>query len=392
MNIHEHQAKDILKEFGAPVSNGIVIYSKNEIKEKISNLKNGKYVLKAQIHAGGRGKAGGVKLINDISKLEQEANNMMGKTLITHQTGSEGKEVKRLYIEEASEISQEFYLSCLIDRGTSKIAFISSTEGGMDIEKVASEKPSKIITNKIEYKKDGPSDEEINKIISIFNLKKNQILNMSKLIKSLYQILIQKDASLIEINPLIITKNEEIICLDAKMNFDDNAIYRRPEILELRDLNEEDPTEIEASKNDLAYIKLNGTIGCMVNGAGLAMATMDIIKLYGKEPANFLDVGGGASKEKVTAAFKLILADKNVKGILINIFGGIMRCDVLAQGVVDAAKQVNLSVPLVVRLAGTNFKEGKEILNKSNLKILSASDLNDASKKLLRRLVNVDTC
>ncbi len=383
MNIHEHQAKDLLKEFGAPVSNGIVIYSKEEIKEKISNLKNGKYVLKAQIHAGGRGKAGGVKLIKDTSELEQEASKMMGITLVTHQTGPEGKEVKRLYIEEASEISKEFYLSCLIDRETSKIAFISSTEGGMDIEKVASEKPNKIITNKVDFTKEGPNDEEIDKVISIFNLKKNQIPNLKKLIKSLYQIIIQKDANLIEINPLIITKDEKIICLDAKMNFDDNAIYRRPEILKLRDLNEEDPAEIEASKNDLAYIKLNGTIGCMVNGAGLAMATMDIIKLYGKEPANFLDVGGGATKEKVTAAFKLILADKNVKGILINIFGGIMRCDVLAQGVVEAAKQVNLSVPLVVRLAGTNFKEGKEILNNSNLKILSASDLNDAAKKIV---------
>tara|TARA_Y100001958_G_C21236979_1_gene563653 strand:- start:599 stop:1762 length:1164 start_codon:yes stop_codon:yes gene_type:complete len=383
MNIHEHQAKDLLKEFGAPVSNGIVIYSKEEIKEKISNLKNGKYVLKAQIHAGGRGKAGGVKLIKDTSELEQEASKMMGITLVTHQTGPEGKEVKRLYIEEASEISKEFYLSCLIDRETSKIAFISSTEGGMDIEKVASETPNKIITNKVDFTKEGPNDEEIDKVISIFNLKKNQIPNLKKLIKSLYQIIIQKDANLIEINPLIITKDEKIICLDAKMNFDDNAIYRRPEILKLRDLNEEDPAEIEASKNDLAYIKLNGTIGCMVNGAGLAMATMDIIKLYGKEPANFLDVGGGATKEKVTAAFKLILADKNVKGILINIFGGIMRCDVLAQGVVEAAKQVNLSVPLVVRLAGTNFKEGKEILNNSNLKILSASDLNDAAKKIV---------
>ena len=383
MNIHEHQAKEILKEFGAPVSNGIVILSLNELNKKILKLKSEKFVLKAQIHAGGRGKAGGVKLINNISELEEEAKKMMGKVLITHQTGPEGKEVKRLYIEEASDISKEFYLSCLIDRETSKIAFISSTEGGMDIEKVASETPEKIITNKIELSNNGPSNDEIEKIISIFHFNDKQKITASNLIRSLYEIVIKKDASLIEINPLIITKSNELICLDAKMNFDDNAIFRRPEILKLRDLNEEDPAEIEASKHDLAYIKLNGSIGCMVNGAGLAMATMDIIKLYGHEPANFLDVGGGASKEKVTAAFKLILLDKNVKGILINIFGGIMRCDILAQGVVDAAKEINLSVPLVVRLAGTNFKEGKEILDKSNLKILSASDLNDAAKKIV---------
>ncbi len=386
MNIHEHQAKEILKEFKAPVSRGVVIFSLDEIKKKIKELKSKEYVLKAQIHAGGRGKAGGVKLIKNKSDLESEAREMMGKTLVTHQTGPEGKEVKRLYIEEASEITKEFYLSCLIDRETSKIAYISSTEGGMDIEKVASENPKKIITNKIELSKDGPTEDEINRIISVFQLNESQKSTASKLVKALYNIIIQKDASLIEINPLIITKSNELVCLDAKMNFDDNAIFRRPEILKLRDLNEEDPAEIEASKHDLAYIKLNGSIGCMVNGAGLAMATMDIIKLHGKEPANFLDVGGGASKEKVSAAFKLILSDKNVRGILINIFGGIMRCDVLAQGVVDAAKEINLSVPLVVRLAGTNFKEGKEILDNSNLKILSATDLNDAAKKIVEAI------
>ena len=383
MNIHEHQAKEILKEFEAPVSNGVVIYSKDEIEDKISLLKGEQYVLKAQIHAGGRGKAGGVKLVKSISDLISEAKKMMGKILITHQTGPEGKEVKRLYIEEASDISKELYLSCLIDRESSKIAFISSIEGGIDIEKVAAETPNRIITTKIDLKNEGPSEEEIKNIISIFNFDTSQKNVATKLVKSLYKILIEKDASLIEINPLIITKENKIVCLDAKMNFDDNAIFRRPEILKLRDLNEEESAEIEASKHDLAYIKLNGTIGCMVNGAGLAMATMDIIKLYGQEPANFLDVGGGASKEKVTAAFKLILADKNVKGILINIFGGIMRCDVLASGVVEAAKQVNLSVPLVVRLAGTNYKEGKDILEKSNLKILSAVDLNDAAKKIV---------
>ena len=307
---------------------------------------------------------------------------MLGMNLITHQTGSEGKKVNRLYIEEASDISKEFYLSCLVDRESSQIAFISSTEGGMDIEKVAIDTPQKIITTKVELKKNIKT-EDISEIIKIFNFNEDQKLVASKLIQSLYKILIEKDASLIEINPLIITKNEKLICLDAKMSFDDNAMFRRSEILKLRDLDEEDPAEIEASKHDLAYIKLNGSIGCMVNGAGLAMATMDIIKLYGKEPANFLDVGGGASKEKVSAAFKLILSDKNVKGILINIFGGIMRCDVIAQGVLEAAKETNLEVPLVVRLAGTNFQEGKDILNKSNLKILAASDLNDAAKKIV---------
>jgi succinyl-CoA synthetase beta subunit len=382
MNIHEHQAKKILKEFGAPVSNGIVILNNSEIKEKISKLSSKEFVLKAQIHAGGRGKAGGVKLIKNLEDLEKEAEKMMGKILVTQQTGAEGRQVKRLYIEEASDISKEYYLSCLVDRESSKIAFISSTEGGMDIEKVASETPDKIITTKIELK-DKIEMEEMEKIINPFQFNNEQKKEAFKIVQALYKIVIQKDANLIEINPLIITKNNKIVCLDAKMSFDDNAMFRRPEILELRDLNEEDPMETEASKHDLAYIKLNGSIGCMVNGAGLAMATMDIIKLYGKEPANFLDVGGGASKEKVAAAFKLILSDKNVKGILINIFGGIMRCDVLAQGVLDAAKEIDLSVPLVVRLAGTNFKEGKEILDKSNLKILSASDLNDAAKKIV---------
>jgi len=381
MNIHEYQAKKILKDYEVPVSNGVVISSLDQIDAKIKNLDSRKLVLKAQIHAGGRGKAGGIKITNNIEELKNEAKQMLGMKLITHQTGPEGKEVKKLYIEEASDISKELYLSCLIDRASSKIAFISSTEGGMDIEKVALKSPNKIVTHKIDYKKEIEL-QEIEKVIKPFNFDGKIKKAAEELIKSLYKILIEKDATLIEINPLIITKNNNLICLDAKMNFDDNAIFRRPEILELRDLNEEEPAEIEASKNDLAYIKLNGSIGCMVNGAGLAMATMDIIKLYGKEPANFLDVGGGASKEKVSAAFKLILSDKNVKGILINIFGGIMRCDVLAQGVVDAAKEVNLSVPLVVRLAGTNFKEGKEILDKSNLKILSASDLNDAAKKI----------
>ncbi len=385
MNIHEHKAKEILRDYGAPVSNGVVIFSPNEIKNKIKQLKSKEYVLKAQIHAGGRGKAGGVKLIKKIDELEIESKKMFGKTLITHQTGPEGKKVKRIYIQEAYDIEKELYLSCLVDRESSKIAFISSTEGGIDIESVAKEKPEKILTNKIDLKKSLTTD-DIEKIIKIFSFSDEQKKDAEKLVNALYNILITKDASLIEINPLIITKQKKLICLDAKMNFDDNAMHRRPEILKLRDLNEEEPAEIEASKFGLAYIKLNGSIGCMVNGAGLAMATMDIIKLYGQEPANFLDVGGGATKEQVAAAFKLILSDKKVKGILINIFGGIMRCDVLAHGVVDAAREINIKVPLVVRLAGTNFEKGKEILEKSRLKILSASDLNDAAKKIVEAI------
>ena len=385
MNIHEHQAKKILKEYGAVVPEGVFALSVDELIEKVKKLKTEKFVLKAQIHAGGRGKAGGVKLVEGVEELLREAKVMFGKKLVTHQTGPEGKEVKRLYIEEASDIKKEFYLSCLVDRESSKIAFISCTEGGIDIEKVARDTPEKIITTKVDIAKN-VNEESVSKIIEPFNLNEQQKKVASKLIQSLNKILQDKDCSLIEINPLIISKEEKLICLDAKMNFDDNALFRRPDILELRDLNEEEPAEIEASKHDLAYIKLNGSIGCMVNGAGLAMATMDIIKLYGKEPANFLDVGGGATKEKVSAAFKLILSDKNVKGILINIFGGIMRCDVIAQGVIDAAKEMNLTVPLVVRLAGTNFKEGKEILEKSSLKILSANDLNDAAKKIVEAI------
>jgi succinyl-CoA synthetase beta subunit len=310
---------------------------------------------------------------------------MLGKVLTTHQTGSQGKEVKRLYVEEASDIEKEFYLSCIVDRQSSKIAFISSIAGGMDIEKVAAENPEKIITTKVDIAQE-IDKKSVKNILKPFNLNGPQEQEGEKIVNALFRILIEKDASLIEINPLIINKENKIICLDAKMNFDDNAMFRRPEILELRDLSEEDPMEVEAGKNDLAYIKLNGSIGCMVNGAGLAMATMDIIKLYGKEPANFLDVGGGASKKQVSAAFKLILSDKNVKGILSNIFGGIMRCDVLAQGVIDAAKEINLNIPLVVRLAGTNFKEGKAILDQSGLKILSAADLNDAAKKIVEAI------
>ena len=385
MNIHEHQAKQILKKYGAVVPEGVFAFTVDELIEKAKSLKTEKFVLKAQIHAGGRGKAGGVKILNTIDELSVAAKELLGKTLVTHQTGPAGREVKRLYVEESSNIDKEFYLSCLVDRASSKIVFISSDQGGMDIEEVAEKTPEKIITTKIDIT-DEISDADCEKIIAIYALAVDAKKQAIAMIKSVYKMFLGTDANMVEVNPLILTKEKKIICLDAKVNFDSNALFRHPEIIELRDLNEEDPAEIDASKHDLAYIKLDGSIGCMVNGAGLAMATMDIIKLYGEEPANFLDVGGGASKEKVSAALKIILSDKNVKGILINIFGGIMRCDVLAQGVVDAAKEINISVPLVVRLAGTNFKEGKEILDNSGLKLISAENLDDAAQKIVEAI------
>ena len=385
MNIHEHQAKQILKKYGVAVPNGVFGLTVEELIEKSKSLKTNKYILKAQIHAGGRGKAGGVKILDSIEELTKASKEMMGKKLVTHQTGPEGKVVRRLYVEEASKIEKEFYLSCLVDRASSKIAFISSDQGGVDIEEVAKKNPEKINTTKINYSKE-ISNEDCENIIRIFNLKNKEKDQAKNLIKAIYKMFVSTDASMVEINPLILTEEGNIVCLDAKVNFDDNALFKHPEIADLRDLSEEDPIEIEASKHDLSYIKLDGSIGCMVNGAGLAMATMDIIKLYGKEPANFLDVGGGASKEKVTEALKLILSDKNVKGILINIFGGIMRCDVLAEGVVNAAKDININVPLVVRLAGTNFKEGKQILDNSGLKLISAENLDDAAKKIVEAI------
>ena len=385
MNIHEHQAKEILKKYGAVVPDGVFSHSVEELLEKAKLLKTEKLVLKAQIHAGGRGKAGGIKIINTIEELGIAAKEMLGRNLITHQTGPQGRKVKRLYVESSSKIDKEFYLSCLVDRASSKIAFISSDQGGMDIEEVAKNNPKKIITTNVNLE-NKISDEDCNKIIEIFNLNLDAKKQAKNLIKSIYKMFIELDANLVEINPLILTKENKIICLDAKMSFDDNALFRHPEILKLRDFNEEEKIEIEASKHDLSYIKLEGSIGCMVNGAGLAMATMDIIKLQGEEPANFLDVGGGASKEKVSAAFKIILSDTNVKGILINIFGGIMRCDILAQGVVDAAKEIKIEVPLVVRLAGTKFEEGKKILDNSGLKIISASDLSDVAKKIVQAI------
>jgi len=382
MNIHEYQAKELLKKFGAPVPNGVHGETSEDLLNKSKLLKTEKYVLKAQIHSGGRGKAGGIKITNSLEELKQAADQMLGKTLVTNQSGPKGKKVKKLYVEESSRIEKEFYLSCLVDRAKSKIAFISCLEGGMDIEEIANKNPEKIITTRIDVEKE-ISDLDCEKVIDVFKLEYDAKDQAIELIKSMYRLFIEKDASLIEINPLVLTKENNILCLDAKINFDDNAIFRHPDIYELRDLNEEDPTEIEANKQELSYIKLDGNIGCMVNGAGLAMATMDIIKLFGGSPANFLDVGGGASKDKVAAAFKMILSDKNVKGILINIFGGIMRCDVLALGVVEAAKEMKIEIPLVVRLAGTNYEKGKKILDDSKLKIISASDLSEAAKKVV---------
>ena len=382
MNIHEHQAKEILKKFGMSIPNGIVIFDTKEIPDKINKLKSTNFVVKAQIHAGGRGKAGGIKIAKNRKQLKKIAEKLFEKILVTHQTGAAGRKIKRLYIEETCDIAKEFYLSCLVDRTSSKIAFISSAEGGMDIEKVAKNSPEKIVTVKLNLS-ESINEENAAKIIQPFALPTELKKKAFSIIQAIYKVLVEKDASLIEINPLILTKKNDLLCLDAKINFDDNALYRHPDIVSLKDSNEEDPIESEAKKHDLSYIKLDGKIGCMVNGAGLAMATMDIIKLYGSEPANFLDVGGGASKEKVSAAFKIIMSDKNVKGILINIFGGIMRCDVLAQGLVEAAKETNLSVPLVVRLAGTNVELGKEILKKSNLKIISANNLADAAEKII---------
>ena len=382
MNIHEYQAKELLKKFGAPVPNGVHGETSKDLLNKSKLLKTEKYVLKAQIHSGGRGKAGGIKITNSLEELKQAADQMLGKTLVTNQSGPKGKKVKKLYVEESSRIDKEFYLSCLVDRAKSKIAFISCLEGGMDIEEIAKKNPEKIITTRIDVEKE-ISDLDCEKVIEVFKLEYDAKDQAIELIKSMYKLFIEKDASLIEINPLVLTKENNILCLDAKINFDDNAIFRHPDIYELRDLNEEDPTEIEANKQELSYIKLDGNIGCMVNGAGLAMATMDIIKLFGGSPANFLDVGGGASKDKVAAAFKMILSDKNVKAILINIFGGIMRCDVLALGVVEAAKEMKIDIPLVVRLAGTNYEKVKKILDDSKLKIISASDLSEAAKKVV---------
>ena len=383
MNIHEHQAKELFDGYDIPVSKGSVAYEKSQINEAVGKVKGPIWVVKAQIHAGGRGKGGGVKVVSSKEEAVNEAEKMFGMNLITPQTGPAGKEVKRIYIENVSDIKKELYLSCLLDRATSKVAFIVSKMGGMDIEAVAKDTPENITTVQIEPSI-GVTENDINTISKAFELKKDLEGQLSDLIKNMYKFFLEKDASLVEVNPLIITETDKLLCLDAKVNFDDNALYRHPEIEELRDENEEDEYEREASKFDLAYIKLDGNIGCMVNGAGLAMASLDIIKMYGGEPANFLDVGGGASKEKVSSAFKIILSDKGVKGILVNIFGGIMRCDIIAEGIVAAAKELEISVPLVVRLEGTNVDEGKKILDNSSIEIISANDLDDAAKKIVK--------
>ena len=382
MNIHEHQAKELLREYNIPTPKGKAVFSIDDAVSAAKELPGPVYVVKAQIHAGGRGKAGGVKVVKDLEAVKNAANGILGQTLVTHQTGSEGKLVQRLYIEDGCDIKSEFYFSMVIDRVTSRVSVIASTEGGMDIEKVADETPDKILSFNIDPTI-GFQPFHSRLIANSLKLKGTSFKQAGNFFNQLYKLFTENDASLLEINPLVLTSENSLIALDAKMSFDNNALYRHPKIMALRDETEEDPAEILASKHDLAYIKLDGTIGCLVNGAGLAMATMDIIKLKGSSPANFLDVGGSATKEKVTEAFKIILSDEAVEGILVNIFGGIMRCDIIAEGVVAAAKELSLSKPLVVRLAGTNVEEGKNILSQSGLKIIPADDLDDAAVKIV---------
>lgn len=382
MNIHEYQAKQVLEAYQVPVPRGHVAFTPDEAVKAAEELGGPVWVVKAQIHAGGRGKGGGVKVVKSLEEVREEATRMLGMTLITHQTGPEGREVGRIYVEDGSDIARELYLSALVDRATSRISFIASTEGGMDIEEVAAQTPEKILTIDVDPA-GGISGHHGRQIAFALGLEGDQVKQATALIANLYRAFVEKDMSLLEINPLVVTGAGDLICLDAKVNFDSNALYRHDDIMDLRDLAEEDPAEVKASEFDLNYIKLDGTIGCMVNGAGLAMATMDIIKLYGAEPANFLDVGGGATKEKVTEAFKIIMSDDNVEGILVNIFGGIMRCDVIAEGVVAAARETRLAVPLVVRLAGTNVELGQKILSESGLTIIPADDLDDAAEKIV---------
>jgi succinyl-CoA synthetase beta subunit len=393
MNIHEYQAKAILKAYGAPVADGVLITAASEAGAAAARLPGPIYVVKSQIHAGGRGKGrfkelgpdakGGVRIAKNADEVSAHAGEMLGNTLVTKQTGSQGKRVNRLYVEDGADIARELYLSLLVDRSVGRVAFVVSTEGGMDIETVAATTPGRIVTVAIDPTT-GVTDADAAKLAAALKLESAAAEEGKVLFKSLYAAFVEKDMSLLEVNPLIVMKNGHVRVLDAKVSFDNNALFRHPDILALRDETEEDPKEIEASKFDLSYVALEGSIGCMVNGAGLAMATMDIIKLYGGEPANFLDVGGGASKEKVTAAFKIITADPNVNGILVNIFGGIMRCDVIAEGVVAAVKEVGLTVPLVVRLEGTNVAEGKRVLNESGLNVVAANDLDDAAKKIVK--------
>jgi succinyl-CoA synthetase beta subunit len=391
MNVHEYQAKALLKQYGVPVGSGAPAMSPEEAVRAAQSLPGPVWVVKAQIHAGGRGKGkfkepaagdkGGVRIAKSVDEVKAFASQMLDKTLVTIQTGPAGRTVKRLYIEDGSQIARELYLSALVDRATSRIAFIASTEGGVDIEKVAHETPERIFTLSIDPAS-GYAPFHGRKVAAALGLQGDQIDQCVKLVDALYRAFVEKDMALLEINPLVVTAAGKLLCLDAKINFEDNALFRHKDVAELRDIDEEDPAEVEASKYDLNYVKLDGQIGCMVNGAGLAMATMDIIKLYGMEPANFLDVGGGATKEKVAAAFKIILTDPHVKGILVNIFGGIMRCDIIAEGVVAAAKEMAIKVPLVVRLEGSNVDLGKQILAKSGLKIVPANDLADAAKKI----------
>ena len=383
MNIHEYQAKAVLREFGVPVPRGIPAFSVEEAEKAANELGGPVWVVKAQIHAGGRGKAGGVKVVKSVADVKSEAKRLLGSTLVTHQTGPHGKQVNRLYIEEGSAIDREYYLSALVDRETSCVAFVASTEGGMDIEEVAHKTPEKIISFPVDQAT-GFMPHHARHVANALGFSRDVAKQAESVLPKLYQAFVAKDMSLLEINPLVVTKSGQLICLDAKIGFDDNALYRHADIAALRDLSEEDPKETEASKYDLNYVALDGTIGCMVNGAGLAMATMDIIKLYGMAPANFLDVGGSATKEKVAAAFKIITSDPNVKGILVNIFGGIMKCDVIAEGVVAAVKEVGLRVPLVVRLEGTNVALGKDIIATSNLNVTSADDLDDAAQKIVK--------
>jgi succinyl-CoA synthetase beta subunit len=385
MNIHEYQAKAVLKEFGVPVPRGIPAFSVDEAVKAANELGGPVWVVKAQIHAGGRGKGGGVKVVKSIDAVKSEATRMLGMTLVTHQTGPQGRVVRRLFIEEGAAIARELYLSILVDRATSRIAFIASTEGGMDIEKVAHDRPEKILTI---YVDPASAIQPFHgrRIAKALKVAGETAKQMGALIDKLYKAFVAKDMSLLEINPLVITDKGDVVCLDAKINFDDNALYRHKDVEALHDPNEQDPAELEAAKYDLNFIKLDGSIGCLVNGAGLAMATMDIIKLYGSSPANFLDVGGGASKEKVTAAFKILLKDPAVKGILVNIFGGIMRCDIIAEGIIAAAKETSLSIPLVARLSGTNADLGKKILAESGLRLIPADDLADAADKIVKAI------
>ena len=393
MNIHEYQAKALLKDYGVPVSDGRVVLKADEAKRAASELDGPLWVVKSQIHAGGRGKGkfkepeagdkGGVRLAKSVEEAEELTRQMLGRTLVTHQTGPAGKQVNRIYIEDGSDIARELYLALLVDRGTSRVSFVASTEGGMDIEEVAASTPEKIVSFSVDPAS-GLSDFHGRRVAFALGLEGQQVKQCVKLVKDLYRLFVQKDMEMLEINPLIVTTDGNVKALDAKMGFDNNALYRHADIMALRDETEEDPKELAASKFDLNYIALDGEIGCMVNGAGLAMATMDIIKLYGAEPANFLDVGGGATKEKVTEAFKIITSDPNVKGILVNIFGGIMRCDIIAEGIIAAVKEVGLKVPLVVRLEGTNVDLGKKIINESGLDVIAADDLSDAAQKIVK--------